>query len=1017
MSTPAVFEFVSCLRRGAATLIDGTADLDTQRIALDTRLHFNDGHTATEKIELYGPGEITGFDARAVTRTWPGRNVMDADARAFAHIEFDQPDLPWRYTPETISGGATPVLREHVLSFEKIVRERAPRRQRFSNEGAWWEWALDDPPLIINGEADLAGLSVSHVIGVVDFDEPVRSITVTFNWTLQWGGTPTLVLEPFPLGAPAGGTLPAVEIPLVKGVHSKTETITPPTFLPIWRFRIRVVGARPFEERPDALITASLVSITYVAGESVPVDAADRLRPWCVLIVLRPEEILGYRPAASEPGPLAPPPASSAGQPEWSSGGADSLPLPALKTSVDWLPDLAESWRWAHVQISGKTEVLESRLLELFASAPQRMLSRILCPRELEPRVPYRAFLVPAFERGRRAGLGQPNDMTLQGRFTGSVAASLPAWTDATTEREIELPVYYEWAFQLAEGVDFESLARALKPKPLPPDVGARPVDVSEPGAGLPPASTTPLWIEGALKAAAPAHTWNPAQRARFVAALAQLLNTPEAPAPAFYGRWLAARDRVVDTPSAWLDTLNIDPRNRVASGAGAEVVERNEEKIVDGAWRQIEGLPEINEQLRLAQLARAIARRLRERIAHVTGDSYLFLHAPLLRRVKLGTTTIAKLVASSPLARGPFESAFRKLLQRILRRRRLSGTNLVERMNRGEIAAASIPATPSLVTMIAASSGAIPSGPEPFRTAAAAMLQHMLALRVTIPQPVPLDLAGVRQRLAASTDPESAVARLRARLHIAPGFPRAAADPLEPMLATPEFDQPMYEPLRDLSEEWILPGLAAFPANTASLAVVNRPFIEAYVLGLTHALTRVLLWRGYPGDQRGTNFRQFWDPRGYFGPRTRDELRTIPPVDTWPSGNALGDNSSSPPLVLLLRGDLLRVFPTAIVYATRAARVNDRREPLDPPVERHPVFRGRLGGDIAFFGFELTAEEARGDATDEGWFFVLQEQPNEPRFGPAPGMPGPTSAGIAKNTLLPPVRVLLHADRMLVQD
>ena len=47
--------------------------------------------------------------------------------------------------------------------------------------------------------------------------------------------------------------------------------------------------------------------------------------------------------------------------------------------------------------------------------------------------------------------------------------------------------------------------------------------------------------------------------------------------------------------------------------------------------------------------------------------------------------------------------------------------------------------------------------------------------------------------------------------------------------------------------------------------------------------------------------------------------------------------------------------------------------------------------GDLPFFrpaafGFDLTAEEANGeteeDPDDPGWFFVLKEQPGQPRFG-----------------------------------
>jgi hypothetical protein len=42
-------------------------------------------------------------------------------------------------------------------------------------------------------------------------------------------------------------------------------------------------------------------------------------------------------------------------------------------------------------------------------------------------------------------------------------------------------------------------------------------------------------------------------------------------------------------------------------------------------------------------------------------------------------------------------------------------------------------------------------------------------------------------------------------------------------------------------------------------------------------------------------------------------------------------------------------------------------------------MFGGRFAPDITFVGFDLTFEEiTQGD----GWFFVIQQQPTEPRFG-----------------------------------
>jgi len=87
--------------------------------------------------------------------------------------------------------------------------------------------------------------------------------------------------------------------------------------------------------------------------------------------------------------------------------------------------------------------------------------------------------------------------------------------------------------------------------------------------------------------------------------------------------------------------------------------------------------------------------------------------------------------------------------------------------------------------------------------------------------------------------------------------------------------------------------------------------------------------------------------------------------------------------LVLLIRGELVRRHPTVAVYATEAASpaVPGTRELL-------PEFRGLLAPDLLFAGFALGVETARGAGGAPGWFFVLQEQPTEPRFGfdAAPG-------------------------------
>ena len=83
---------------------------------------------------------------------------------------------------------------------------------------------------------------------------------------------------------------------------------------------------------------------------------------------------------------------------------------------------------------------------------------------------------------------------------------------------------------------------------------------------------------------------------------------------------------------------------------------------------------------------------------------------------------------------------------------------------------------------------------------------------------------------------------------------------------------------------------------------------------------------------------------------------------------------------MLLIRGELLRRYPNTVIYAVRAAETDDGRDlSTNPNDERHPVFRGTLQPDVTFVGFDLTADDV---VTGSGWFFVLQQQPTEPRFG-----------------------------------
>ena len=99
-----------------------------------------------------------------------------------------------------------------------------------------------------------------------------------------------------------------------------------------------------------------------------------------------------------------------------------------------------------------------------------------------------------------------------------------------------------------------------------------------------------------------------------------------------------------------------------------------------------------------------------------------------------------------------------------------------------------------------------------------------------------------------------------------------------------------------------------------------------------------------------------------------------------WDTKSKLGDNAQAgEELVLLIRGELLRRYPNSVIYAVKAVVREDGQ--FDVSDERHPLFRGTLKPDVTFLGFDLKREDAIAIA-DPSWFFIIQEQPTEPRFG-----------------------------------
>jgi hypothetical protein len=753
-------------------------------------------------------------------------------------------------------------------------------------------------------------------------------------------------------------------------------------------------------------------------------DAQGRLRPWICLVVVRRQPGVELRPPGAQPLP--------------------TLNILAPAKPGDELPDLSESWAWAHTQLTGTDKTQIKQALE---SDPARNASRLLCPRRLDPGTEYLACVVPTFEVGRKAGLGLPIPAAEELKLA-------PAWpSGAQAPAQVTLPVYYSWEFRTGAGGDFEELVRRLQPRQLPPEVGRRPMDIAHPGFTMspPPDASTPgavLGLEGALRVlATQPDDWSAATRLPFQNGLLPILNTPwqlatkpgatgdPVVAPPVYGCWHAAAHDISNAPppapappwppTFWLNELNLDPRHRVAAGLGTQVVQSQQEQLMASAWAQLGDIQKINQRKRQAQLSRAVNDRIHAKtFSRFSEETLLKVVAPAQSRVlleerppnqpaappvitpligKIGTSVVPSSVVSAPM-------------RKLLRPRGAINRQFAQAQATGAVAMIAFFNTPtppasvvpdrggvtidkisdalpitdplrarirfSAVTPAAiAARSPVPSTLVAFRDPAIAHQQYLTLLFMTFiffQFRKLIDAPGVKTLALASINPAKTVADAVAA-SIRVGSPALqTGDPLDPVMDAPTFPQPMYEALRDLSQDYLLPGLEYVPPNTVQLLQTNAKFIESFMVGLNTEMGRELLWRDYPTDQRGTYFQQFWDTAAAGSASTVD----IIPIHQWGT-RALGTTAvgaGGDKVVLLVRGELLRRYPSTVIYAVRAIMQAGKRtlspNPLD---EAHPVFRGTLEPDVTFLGFNLTPAEV---IATPGWFFVLQQQPTEPRFG-----------------------------------
>ncbi len=204
------------------------------------------------------------------------------------------------------------------------------------------------------------------------------------------------------------------------------------------------------------------------------------------------------------------------------------------------------------------------------------------------------------------------------------------------------------------------------------------------------------------------------------------------------------------------------------------------------------------------------------------------------------------------------------------------------------------------------------------------------------------------------------------------------------PVMAYPEYPDPTYFYLRELSERFILPSAGELPANSISLFMSNAKFEEAFLSGMNTEMGRELLWREYPTDERGSYFRKFWDSED---DPASDYYWDVKRLDEWKG--KLGQNHASDKgalLIFAIKGELLQCYPQTFVYLTRK------------PEETHlgdtvimPAMTSWLSSDTFIAGFRASDLEGNTDderiqaLRDNGYYLTLQERDTSMHFDHLP--------------------------------